>query len=182
VVANYMLELPFGRGRHFLHSGIAASVLGGWQLNGITTYQTGNPYDIFGNRDNQHTGLSNRADLVGDPSVPAGAPRTRTGPPVSAFALPAFGVNVVPNLMRNSFYGPDYFNTDLSLIKNTHFSENIRAQLRVETFNIFNRPQFAQPGNSISDPGTFGISTQTLIRPDGTTSNRQIQLGLKLIF
>ena len=55
-------------------------------------------------------------------------------------------------------------------------------QLRFEFFNLFNRPQFAQPGNHIQDPGTFGLSTATVTRSDGTTSARQIQLALKLMF
>ncbi len=182
LVVNYIAELPFGRNRRFLHSGVLATALGGWQLSGITTFQTGSPFDIFGNRDNQHTGYSNRVDLVGDPSIPPNVPRTQTGPPISAFALPPFGFNRAPTLARNVFYGPDYFNTDLSLIKDTSFTERVRAQLRIETFNLFNRPQFTTPGNLLQDPGTFGISTSTITRPDGTTSNRQIQLALKLIF
>src|SRR5579864_3599391 len=47
---------------------------------------------------------------------------------------------------------------------------------------LFNHPQFRQPGNVIENPGTFELSAQTLTRPDGTTSARQIQLALKLNF
>jgi hypothetical protein len=55
-------------------------------------------------------------------------------------------------------------------------------QLRFEVYNLFNRVQFSQPGNNLANPGTFGISTTTLTRSDGTSSNRQIQLALKLRF
>jgi len=55
-------------------------------------------------------------------------------------------------------------------------------QIRSEFYNVLNHPQFRQPGNVIENPGTFGLSTATLTRPDGTTSARQIQLALKLNF
>src|ERR1700757_1337467 len=67
-------------------------------------------------------------------------------------------------------------------IEECPLSERFRMQIRSEFFNLFNHPQFRQPGNVIENPGTFGLSAQTLTRPDGTTSTRQIQLALKLNF
>jgi hypothetical protein len=58
----------------------------------------------------------------------------------------------------------------------------MNLETRFEFFNLFNQVQFAMPGSSWSNPGTFGISTATVTRPDGTTSARQIQLGMKLHF
>ena len=80
------------------------------------------------------------------------------------------------------YYGPNYANADMVLLKNVRFSERFRMQIRPEFFNLFNHPQFRQPGNVIENPGTFGLPAQTLTRPDGTTSARQIQLALKLNF
>ena len=71
LVVNYIYELPFGKGKRFVNSGFAGRVLEGWQLSGITTYQTGHPYDIFYNRDTQHTGLLARGDLIGNTALPA---------------------------------------------------------------------------------------------------------------
>jgi hypothetical protein len=68
------------------------------------------------------------------------------------------------------------------LLKNIHFRQRFRMQIRAEFFNLLNHPQFRQPGSVIENPGTFGLSTQTLTRPNGTTSARQIQLALKLNF
>ena len=82
---------------------------------------------------------------------------------------------------RNNFWGPSYYETDLALIKNIRFTERFRLQLRGEAFNLFNRPQFLQPNNLVGF-GNFGLSTATITRSDGTTSNRQIQLALKLFF
>lgn len=180
LVLNYIWELPFGRGRAYLKNGIVGRVLEGWQLTGISTFQDGLPFEIWGNRDSEHTGLTGRADLVGDPSIPSGSPRTQTGPVWSAFALAPFGRG--GTVGRNSFVGPGSINTDLMLSKDQILTERVRMQLRLEAYNLFNRAQFTQPGNNIANPGTFGLSTSTVTRPDFTSSNRQLQLGLKLIF
>ena len=82
---------------------------------------------------------------------------------------------------RNSFYCPHDTNADLSLIKNMSSGERFKIQLRSEFFNIFNHPQFQQPHRGIGT-NILGYSTATLTRSDGTTSARQIQLALKLIF
>jgi hypothetical protein len=180
LVLNYVVDLPIGKGQPFAHSGFVGRVLQGWQFAGISVFQSGLPFDIYGNVDTAHTGLSSRPDLVASPAIPAGSDRTVTGPPFSAFAIAPFGR--VGNLGRNSFTGPGTINTDFVLSKTQTFTERVKAQLRFEFYNLFNRVQFAQPGNDLADPGIFGVSTQTITRSDGTSSNRQIQLALKLIF
>jgi hypothetical protein len=182
-IINAVYELPFGPGHPLLNHGFAARALGGWEIAGLSTLQSGHPFDIFSSRDSLYTGLTNRPDLVAYPSIPENAPRNETGPPLSAFAVQPFGLP--GSLGRNTFTGPRYFNTDLTLLKNTRITERINLQFRAEVFNIFNRIQFDQPGASgdtLSSPGTFGLSENTLTQPDGTTSARQIQLALKMIF
>jgi hypothetical protein len=98
-------------------------------------------------------------------------------------STPAFGTQ--GDAARNSFFGPHYYETDMALMKNIHITERFRLQLRAEAFNLFNRPQFNQPGGVISDPnvaGNFERSTSTITRSDGTTSNRQIQVAAKVFF
>jgi hypothetical protein len=68
------------------------------------------------------------------------------------------------------------------LAKTATVTERVKMEFRWEVYNIFNRTQFFQPGNLLQDPQTFGQSTETLTRADGTTSARQMQLGLKLNF
>ncbi len=183
LIVNFLYEFPFGIGHAHFNHGFGARALGGWELAGLSTFQSGHPFDIFSSRDSLYTGLTNRPDLVGDPSIPADAPRNETGPPITAFAVQPFGRP--GNLGRNTFTGPRYYNTDLTLIKNTRITERINAQVRAEVYNVFNRIQFDVPGaagDTLSSPGTFGQSLSTLTQPDGTTSARQIQLALKLIF
>jgi hypothetical protein len=70
----------------------------------------------------------------------------------------------------------------MALAKRTSITERVKLETRFELFNIFNHPQFYQPGNGRGAPGTFGVSTSTLTRSDGTTSARQLQVAMKLIF
>jgi hypothetical protein len=99
---------------------------------------------------------------------------------------------------RNIFRDTGFRNVDLSVSKSFKFGERLKAQVRVETFNILNHPNFANPNGATSgygqgatadpsQPGAFGCGCAT---PDnaafnpvlGSGSNRAIQLGLKFIF
>jgi hypothetical protein len=179
-VINYIFEPNLGRGRQHLNSGFVGRVLEGWSLSGITELQSGHPYDIFGNRDSNHTGLSARVTVIGNPAQPSGTDKTFTGPVRSAFELTPFDQQ--PNLGKNAFYGPNFINFDGAVLKDTGITERAKIELRFEFFNIFNHAQFGQPGNAFASPGTFGLSTSTIGRPDGTTSARQIQVAAKFIF
>ena len=183
LVANYVWELPFGKGKAFANAGLVGKVLEGWQLSGVTSVQSGHPYDIFyGGIDSEHTGLTSRANLNGDPSLPSGHPKTQTGPPASAFGPPDV-INGLPGTVgRNHFNGPGYYNWDASVSKNTSLGERFKLETRFEFYNVFNRVNFDQPGNLVIDPGTFGFSTATVSQSDGTTSARQLQFAMKLKF
>jgi hypothetical protein len=183
LIVNWVYEFPFGKGHTHLNHGFAAQALGGWELAGLSTFQSGHPFDLFSSLDSQYTGLTNRPDLVGNPAIPADAPRNETGPPITAFAVQPYGRP--GTLGRNTFTGPTLFNTDVTLLKNTKLSERFRLQFRAEVYNIFNRIQFdvvQAAGDTLDNPSSFGLSTNTLVQPDGTTSARQIQLALKMIF
>jgi len=180
LVLNYAWDLPVGKGRPFLSSGFVGRILEGWKWAGITTIQSGHPYDLFGNRDSEHTGLSARLDLIGDPALPSGHPKEQTGVNIDAFDLAPYGR--AGSVGKNHFFGPGYNNWDMVMSKDTSITERVKLQFRTEVFNVFNRTQFDQPGNLFQNPGTFGFSTETISRADGTTSARQMQFGLKLLF
>ena len=93
----------------------------------------------------------------------------------SAFALPAqftFG-----NAPRNVLRGPNFKQTDLTLMKNVPLGKDIRFQLRAEVYNLFNRANFANPNTSL---GSAGFGQITALATGATM--RRIQLGGKLIF
>lgn len=180
-VINFIYEPNIGRGRGHLSEGVAGRILEGWSLTGIIQAQTGHPYDIFGQTDSNHTGQFARVSLQGGVSQPPGTDKTYTGPPASNIYTTPFDVQ--PNTGKNEFYGPGFTNIDMAALKNTALTEKVTLQFRLEAYNLFNHAQFTQPNNFFV-PGdiTFGESLATNTRPDGTTSARQLQLALKLIF
>lgn len=187
-VFYYSYELPFGSGKNILSQGVLGKALEGIQMSGIISAQTGHPYTIFTNVfDNGRTGVASFSypDIIGNPFASSGprisADGVRTGASnVAGFSSTFLGH--VGDSGRNQFYGPNYTNVDMVLMKNIRFTERFRMQLRSEFFNLLNHPQFQQPGNVVENTNTFGLSQSTIIRPDSTTSARQIQLALKVLF
>jgi carboxypeptidase family protein/TonB-dependent receptor-like protein len=196
-VINFIYSPNVGRGKDHFNNGLMGRALEGWQIAGIVTLQTGLPYDIFGIRDTQHTGFSDRATLD-DPGMlhvnPGGnvpSSQVFTGVNVGAFnpdtvtdgglsGTTPFGV--VSNVHRNQFFGPGIDTWNAVVSKDTVLTERLKMQLRFEFFNLFNHPEFGQPGNTLATPQVFGFSTSQVGQNDGTTGARQIQLAAKLIF
>jgi hypothetical protein len=174
LVGSFVYNLPFGKGGKIASdaTGAKEALVGGWQVNGIYTWQHGFPItitaaDLGGLNDTFGT---NRANLVGDPKVDQ---RTVTRWfNTSAFAQPDQGV--LGNLGRNTERGPGINNLDLALFKNFEFARQIRVQFRLESFNALNHTQFDGVSTNIAN-ANFGVVTSA--RPA-----RINQLGLKLLF
>ena len=186
VVLNYSWTLPLGRGHAHLAEGTAGKILGGWEVAGITTFSGGLPYDIFTVTDTAHTGQPQRPDFnpAGTPA-PVSNPRTQTGPNLGTIDNPFFPdapFGSAGNVGRNHYRGPGVNNWDMVLQRTLSLTERVKLQFRAESYNLFNRVQFSQPGNLTSNPGTFGQSTVEVRQPDLTTGARQIQFGMKLSF
>ena len=172
-VASYLYELPFGRNRKFL-SDIPRAVdfiLGGWQVNGITSIRSGTPLVVTVAASQLNTTTNNYADLA---CTSVGLPKTAerwfdTG----CFAAPAqfqFG-----NSGKSHVRGPGVVNFDLSLFKRFAIDEKRAVEFRSEFFNAFNNPHFGNPNASLGN-NAFGRISTTVLTP------REIQLGLKLTF
>ena len=196
-VISYFWEVPFGKGKRFLNSGFVGKVFEGWQFSGITSAQTGHPFDVFTSTDMERTGLSGRADIVGDPYAPGANNNVTAGGNKVWFTNPAaFSdrtdgsgapfFDAPGSSGRNNFYGPGFVNFDMVWAKTTKITERFNAELRVECYNIFNHPHFENPGFDLNSNRTtasnFGMINATSTRPDGTTSARQFQVALKLNF
>ena len=189
-VINSIWDLPFGTGRSHLSHGVIGRVLEGFQLTGITTMQTGRPFDVIGTRDSLRVGRVQRADLIGDPF--SGGGTFIDGSKVffsnnrAAFANPDF--DTLPTIGRNQFHGLSFVNFDMSVAKKMKIFEDVGIELRLEAYNIFNHPNFNNPGddpagvgNQIGSP-QFGQIFSQLGRSDGTTGARQLQMGAKFTF
>ena len=187
-VVDFSYELPFGTGKSFLSQGVLGKGLEGIQISGIVSAQTGHPYTVFTSAfDNGRTGIASFSypDVIGSPFASSGPQISANGVRTGASDLAAFSDTFLGHIGdsgRNQFYGPHYTNVDMVLMKNIRINERFRMQFRSEFFNLLNHPQFQQPGNIVEQTNTFGLSTQTITRPDATTSARQIQLALKLLF
>jgi hypothetical protein len=182
--ANYIYEFPFFRGEN--HA--IGRLLGGWQVSGLVTFQTGLPFtattssfDAAGLGNNPAAVAGNRPNMLCDPN--ANAPHTQQQYfNISCFQLnPALSantglVNTPGNAPRGGINGPPTKRFDLSLIKNIRFHEDRYGfQLRAEAFNVFNHTNFRTFGSTNVTSGLFG--TISAVRDP-----RTIQLGAKFIF
>ena len=173
-VFSSVYELPFGKGRRYGNSMNRAAdlLIGGWQLNGILTIQSGLPFNPT-----TPGSPNSRPDLVGNLTTNPG--NTQEYFNVSALAeVPTVnGVLIHPGTLgRNVLIGPGIRTVDLSLFKNFPITERIKLEFRAEAFNIANHPQFSNPNTDIS-AGNFGTITSTLL-----SSERQIQLAARVFF
>jgi hypothetical protein len=190
--ANYVYELPFGKGRRFgADSGFLSKVLGNWDLNGIVTMKSGQPFDVqvgvpsaltalmVGRRPNAVAGVA--PVIWGSPSGskdPSGL--SRYFDPSVGFALPS-DPRALGNLGRMALRGPGIKTWDLGISKGLPLTERFQLKFRAEMFNVLNHANFANPAaqlyNGSGAPvGSAGVITQII------GSGRQIQFGLKLIF
>jgi hypothetical protein len=138
-VVNFIYDLPIMR-----HSSnkLAGTLLGGWEISGIVTLESGVPLNITTGGGQQGNGLpnaTNRPDLVGKISYPQSVGEWFS---TAAFALPSVGA--WGNLGHNALRGPGRDNWNLSLFKSFWFKEErgSRLELRFETFNTWNHTQF----------------------------------------
>ena len=186
-VINSIYDLPFKGNR----------LVEGWEFAIITQLQTGNPVNIITTNATYTGSTTIRPDILG--TVPVGfhpavdASGKGNGNlqyfPSAACTTPQPGclflaANRLGNLGRNVIIGPGFQDVDFSLVKNTKIYERLTVQFRVDTFDLFNHPNFGQPNRTVSTaPGnTFGQITNTRFATGDSGSSRQLQLAMKLIF
>ncbi len=153
---------------------LGRELLGGWQVSGILTAQTGTPTGIFAN-DLSDTGAYHQrfANQVCNGNNPSGRSFSRWFD-TSCFVQP--GVGVLGDAGRNNIIGPRYTNLDASARKNFPFGETRALQFRSDFFSALNHPQGSLPAYSQSvNSSTYGQITTV-------SGSRVIQLSLKAIF
>jgi hypothetical protein len=175
LTVSYAWRVPAPSGRR----GWLRVLLANWQLNGITTLQTGGPLNITLPFDNSGTGeFRDRPNLVGDPHVAFNP----TGPYLNPAAFRQPEPGTYGNLGRNVFCGPGLNDFDMSLVKSQPIGGDRVLRLRAEFFNVWNHPNFANPST------TFGSGFQLTSTPDsfnpyfGNGSPRNVQLVAELQF
>ncbi|MBI4481306.1 MAG: TonB-dependent receptor, partial [Acidobacteria bacterium] len=182
---NWGYDLPFGQQLTGL-----ASLLKGWQLNGIVSVSSGTPFPVGVTADRSRSGVLGGGG--GRPNLKPGVnikDAILGGPDryfdTSVFELQPAGF--LGNAGRNILVGPGLATVDFSVLKNTRvrfLGEQGNVMFRAEFFNIFNRPNFGLPADTVFAGGadnerplsTAGRITRTI------TSSRQVQFGLKIMF
>jgi len=184
--SNFSYDLP---GTNL--TGVAGQVLGDWQLSGIISLQTGDPFNVTtGISPSQFTNIEDYPDVIAGSKVKYDERNPERYFDPSAFALPTLTVHdagvahtrYIGNAGRNILIGPGLATVNLVLAKSFRLLENVNLQFRSEFHNMFNRPNFGTPSSAIYDSGSLRERTSVGQITDTATNSRQLQLGLKLEF
>jgi hypothetical protein len=172
--SNWIYALPFAKDKLY----------GGWSVSGILYLRSGLPFTVTQTQGVTSTGTGNRPNRIADGSL--SNPTIDKWFDTSAFVAPTDTTATYGNAGRNILRGPGQTNVDFSLIKTTHFG-HFENEFRVEAFNLFNHPQFANPSGGALQLGNaaFGQITAMLSNSSCSlcgTTERQIQLAVKLKF
>ena len=183
--ASIIYTLPFGKGQKWGSSwgSVANAIAGGWEVTVIEKAFSGFPVFVYDSNNTSGANLENtnaqsfiRPNQTCNPVL--------SNPTLSAwfnaacFSQPAAGQ--LGNANRTPLSGPDFVNTDFSIIKHFVPREGMRLDFRTEFFNLFNHPQFGAPGGNgegadFNTP-TFAVVNYTVNNP------RLVQFALKLAF
>ncbi|PYT32732.1 MAG: TonB-dependent receptor [Acidobacteria bacterium] len=169
LVVSYSYDLPFGRNK----TGAAKLLMGGWQLLGIHSFNTGNPNTIHASSDFSNADGDARPDVIaGVSDLPAGGRSRQVWFNPAAFQNPGNGLR--GNVGRNTLSGPGTINIDLSLFKTFTITERWKLQFRSEFFNLPNHPNFRSLDTTFDDTAAGSLNA--------AAAPRQIQFALKLLF
>jgi hypothetical protein len=186
LVSSITYELPFGAGKEFLHNGFVSHIVGGFEVDAITTYAAGVPYTVTLNSgvNSGSPSWPNRIGSLGKlnhgtPTAffnatlcPAGAVTLANGTPCAWQTPPA---NTYGNAARSVLYGPSTKDWDISLQRKFKLFENKSLNLKFDAFNAFNTPNFSTP-NAALGAGTAGQITGTV------NDNRDLQASATFYF
>jgi len=179
---NYSWELPFFKNAN----AVTRAFLGGWQVSGITEFQSGAPLTVtlpddqagvgsYNQRPNQVANPFQAGNIAANPgcSAPSQVHTMASWFNPCAFALNALGT--FGDEATGSLRGPYFQNWDMGLAKNFSVRESVGLQFQLEAFNVFNHPSWGQPNLSWTNGSPLGAITSA-------TSQRLVQLSLALKF
>jgi hypothetical protein len=173
---NFTYELPWINRRGM------TGWIGGWQMSSVITLSDGAPFTArtgFNRSRDRTRSLAERPNLRarGSNNPVLGGPDRYFDP--NAFELPPVGF--YGNVGRNTLTAPGLANVDLSLVKVIPVTEQVKVDFRGEFFNLFNRANFGVPDGTIFNTNETVRGAAGRIQ-DTTTTSRQVQFGLKVLF
>jgi len=188
-VNSFLYELPFGKGKRFLsNGGVAAGIFGNWQINSITTLNTGYPITIYSGVDTANSGVGSIVHANVVPSIdpiPASQSTSQWFNPAAFTSAPDCRQQAVFNTLsnplvcfgdagRNISTGPGLINFDFALLKRIPVAETQNIEFRTEIFNLTNTPPLGLPVNTLTNPSVGRIL--------GAGRAREIQFSLRYSF
>jgi len=178
-IFSYNWELPFGPGKRLLNGGskVLGMMAGGWQFNGVTTFQNGQPLGLTTSVNNTHSlGGGSRPNNNGTSARLSGPTESRLTAYFNTAVFSAPAPFTFGNTSRTlpDVFAPGIRNWDFSIMKNNRFRERYNVQFRAEFFNGFNNVNFGSPGTT-QGTASFGVISSA-------ADARVIQFGLKLLY
>ena len=198
IIVYGLLELPFGHQKKFLShaNGIVNQAVTGWQISPVITYSSGLPFTLSYNNCGASNVGSAPCYVSGNPQALHKQQRNLPGQGLTfydafstdasgtVFTSPGQGTFTAPGLNqfgtagRNTAFGPNFFNTDLSVQKNFPIRESMQFQLRADGFNAFNHINFGNPNGNIQNGGAIGSGPF----PNSSSNPRQLQFSGRIQF
>jgi hypothetical protein len=192
VNANWIYELPFGRGRSFgsKANGLVNSIIGDWEVTGIFTARSGLPFNLTTNSFPVGFVFNSPAVINGSAAALQNAISTTSSGQIQFFGNPTQVFDSANPLAgavrnphggeignRNNLRGPGFWNVDLAVLKNFSLGSETqrRLQLRWELYNAFNHNSFGLPGTNINST-TFGVISTSASAP------REMQFAVRFEF
>jgi hypothetical protein len=179
-VISSVYELPVGKGKTLLTNAnsVVQAIAGGWQINGIGTFQSGLPLSVRGS--NNFTGI-NYPDVIREAALPSGERTPVRWFDTGAFRNPAdFTIGNAPRTLRAR--GPILGDVSFSLFKTFSFLERFKLEVRGELFNALNRVNYNQPNTGFTPDRTGQNINANFGRILSALEARRMQLGLRLTF
>jgi hypothetical protein len=179
---SYLYEIP----KATALKGALNAIVNGWSVSGVVIIETGLPFSVTDSRGGTiygvgGSGSSSYAEFapgMGPGNVGISNPALTHYFNTSVFVPPpAIGDGTgFGNSPKNFLTGPGFWNTDFALVKGFPIREPVHLEFRAELFNLFNHPNFGNPGSNAASPGSFGVISSTVSSP------RIAQFALKLRF
>ena len=177
---GWVYELPVGKGKQYLNSGIVSQVVGGWQFSGIEAAYTGTPFTITApNSSLNAPNNTQTADQVASVQFLGNVGSTGTYYATNSFA-PVTQVRF-GTTGRNIIRNPGVFNTDLSIMRVFPIKERLQLQFRSEFYNLPNTSHFFGPGGTgPNQPTSQNVTSGNFMRIIGSYGERNIRFALRL--
>ncbi len=189
VVASYVLELPFGKGKPWITSRVGSLILGGWHTSGIYTFASGRPFTVdsgssYSTAIDYYGAATAVPNVIGTPEIIGNvncwfyASNNKACTAIAPHGTNAFAeqrLGQFGKAGRNILRGPHTNVFDFALMRDFLIVERASLEARWEVFNLANTPQFGQPNNNLSSGAVGSITTLA-------SDARIMQFALRLSF